>query len=514
MSSAHNANLSRLLDWNLARRPDHEALVDGDRRWSYAQLHHDVNALAAGLAAHELRARDVVALLGLNSADYLIACLAVSKLGAIFVPLNYRLHEEELHYLLGHSDATMLLADGEYDELAARLVASSPGVSTRFVLAEDAVRQTATEVTVPSVRQLIDAHRGELVPDAVVAPDDLQRILYTSGTTSRPKGAMLTHGNVTWNMIVQAAELSLTPRERVLNFAPMYHVGGLDIPGFGTWYAGATMVVLRRFDPKTILDWVGAERITGMVMVATMVHMIRELPGWERFDTSSVRWMIFSQVVESLYRETQRIFPNTALMEGYGLTETCNGVSYLHVNATEEKLGSVGVPLAHTDLRVVDDADRPVPPGELGEVTVRGPKVSPGYWKDEEATVLAHRGGWFHTGDVGCFDADGYLYIVDRKKDMIRSGGENVASSEIERVLYELDGVSEAAVVGITDQRWGEVPKAFIVCRDGYQLGEDEIIAHCRSRLAGFKTPKVVQLVSALPRNPTGKVLKRELRDW
>jgi fatty-acyl-CoA synthase len=504
---AANANLSTILGWNVERHPDRDALVFGDRRWSYAELDRDVHALAAGLSARGVGTGDVVALLGSNSAAYLLSCLAVSRLGAVFLPLNHRLHGDELEYLIGHAEASLMLADASEWERADALVARVSSVREPIGLHAPA---GAAECTVES---LMTAHRGETVADALVDADTLQRIMYTSGTTSRPKGAMLTHGNVLWNMVVQCRELELTGRDRVLNFAPMYHVGGLDIPGFGIWYAGGTMIVLDRFDARTILEQVEQEGITGMVMVATMVHLIRDLPDRDDHDTRSLRWLIFSQVAEPLYRETQRVFPSAALIEGYGLTETCNGVAYLHASGAEEKIGSAGTPVAHTELRVVDDAGTPVGVDELGEIVVRGPKVGPGYWRDPEATAAVHRDGWFHTGDIGRIDRDGYLYVVDRKKDMIRSGGENVASSEIERVLYEHEAVAEAAVVGVPDEHWGEVPKAFVVARPGHEVDADAVIAHCRSRLAGFKTPKHVAFLDELPRNLTGKVLKRDLRE-
>jgi len=503
-----NLNLSTILRWNTDRHPDREALVFEGQRWTYAQLDAEVDALAAGLAEKGLERGQVAALLGVNSAAYLTACLAVCRLGGVLLPLNHRLHEDELTYLLDHAGARLLLADGAEWSRAERLLARTPGLARLLGL------HLGADASVPSpdVTALVAAHLGVHVPDALVGADELQRIMYTSGTTSRPKGAMLTHGNVLWNMVAQVRELELTGQDRVLNFAPMYHVGGLDIPGFAVWYAGGAMVVLDRFDARTILEIIGEESITGMVMVATMVHRIRDLPERDHVDTSSLRWLVFSQVAEALYRETQEVFPTAALIEGYGLTETCNGVTYLHARGAEDKIGSAGTPVAHVEVRVVDDDGRPVGPDELGEITVCGPKVGPGYWRDPEATAAAHRAGWFHTGDIGRIDADGYLYVVDRKKDMIRSGGENIAGSEVERVLYEHTAVAEAAVVAMPHPEWGEVPCAFVVTRGGQQVTEEELIAHCRTQLAGFKTPKRVVFLAELPRNPTGKVLKRELR--
>jgi fatty-acyl-CoA synthase len=501
------ANLSRILEWARYRFADREALVYEDRSWTYWELDADVNALAAGLAANGVSRGDRVAFYGLNSPEYLLLALALAKLGAVMIPLNYRLHEEELAWLLDHARATALASEPELGEVAARLVERSSHIRLRLSLVPGLGEGWV------DVGELIETHRGERVPDAELADTDLQRVLYTSGTTSRPKGARITHGNCNANMSAQVVELELTSAERVLVFAPLYHVGGLDVPGYAVWYAGGTIVLMRRFDPPSILRITEEQRITGMVMVATMVHMIRAEPERERYDTGSVRWMIFSQVTPALYRETRQAFPNARLVEGYGMTETCNGITYLDSDHMESKLGTAGRPLPHIDVRIVDENDEPLPANAVGEIVVRGPKVCDGYLDDPEATAEAFRNGWFHTGDVGKLDEDGYLTILDRLKDMIRSGGENVASSEIEAVVYELPFVHEAAAVGIPHADWVEVPAVFVVAATGTTVDGAALIAHCRSRLGGFKVPKAVYVVDELPRNPSGKVLKRDLRD-
>ncbi len=497
------ANLSRMLDWARHRFADKDALVFEDRRWTYAELHRDVNALAAGLLARGLGRGDRVAVLAMNLPEYLILGLALAKTGAVMVPLNHRLHTEEIADVLDRSGAVGLAAETEFAARAGELASRLPRL--RVLLGLDAMGEGWTRVGA-----LIAEHRGAEVPDADLGPDDLQRILFTSGTTSRPKGVRLTHGNVNANMNAQVVELALTRDDRVLNFAPLYHVGGLDIPGYATWYVGATMVLMRRFDAASILRTIEAERITGMVMVATMLQMIRRLGPEAVGDTSSVRWMIFSQVTPALFRDTLRLFPNAALVEGYGMTETCNGVTYLDMAHMRSKQGSVGRPVHGVDVRVVDEDGAEAPAGTEGEIVVRGPKVCPGYLDDPEADAEAFRGGWFHTGDVGRFDEDGYLYVVDRLKDMIRSGGENVAGPEIEAVLCDHPGVHQAAVVGIPHPKWVEVPAAVLVADPG--LDPAALIGYCNSRLGRFKVPKALYLVDELPSNPSGKILKRELR--
>ncbi|MDI5942818.1 AMP-binding protein, partial [Micromonospora sp. DH15] len=311
------------------------------------------------------------------------------------------------------------------------------------------------------------------------------------------------------NMHAQIVELGLRPGDRILNFAPLYHVGGTDLPGYGIWHVGGTMVLLRRFEPAAVLRAIEAERITGMVMAATMLDMLRRATGVAA-DLSSVRWVIYSQVTSALFAVARELFGNARLIEGYGLTETCSGLTYLDAAHQEAKQGSVGLPVPWVQVRVVDPDGRDVPVGEDGEVVARGPKVSPGYLDDPEATRAAFRDGWFHTGDVGCLDADGYLYIRDRLKDMIRSGGENIASAEIENVLAGHPLVLAASVVGAPHPVWVEVPVAFVVGRPG--LRAEDLIAYARQRLGRFKVPKEVYLVAELPTNPSGKVLKRTLR--
>jgi acyl-CoA synthetase (AMP-forming)/AMP-acid ligase II len=355
---------------------------------------------------------------------------------------------------------------------------------------------------------------GDGVADAEVELDDLQRLMYTSGTTAHPKGAMITYGNFYWKNLTHAIDLQVTGDDRILVVGPLYHAGGFDVLGSTALYLGGTVVVVRSFDALQVLRLVDREHITGLWLAPAMINMILNEPSLEDYNVSSVRIVVDGgeKMPLSLINRFLARFPGTWFCDGYGLTETVSGDVILRKDKTIEKLGSVGRPITHQRVRIVDDQGCDAPVGTLGEIVLKGPKVFKGYWKDSDATEAALRGGWFHTGDVGYLDEDGYLFIVDRKKDMIISGGENIASAEVERVIYELPEVLEVAVVGVPHPKWLEVPKAFVVLRQAHQLTEQQVIDHCTSKLAKFKVPKDVEFIAGLPRNPSGKVLKRELR--
>lgn len=501
------ANISRILDWARWRFADKDALIFEERRWTYTELDAEVNAAAAGLQGHGIGLGSRMAVLAMNLPEFLILAMALAKLGAVIVPLNYRLHEKELRYLVEHAGVDAIAGEPAFAEVAERLAQQAPGIG--LCLALEPVGHPGWI----DFRSLVSEHQGARVPDAELPAGALARILYTSGTTSRPKGVKITHGNILANMNAHAVDLPLTAADITLNASPLYHVAGLDIPGFTIWYVGGTMVLMRRFDAETFLATMARHRVTGTCIGATVSHMIRNLPSRGDHDLSCVRWLVFGQIAPKVQDDLGELFVNARLVESYGMTEACNGVSALDAAHRGIKVGSVGRPHHFVDIEVVGEDDATLPPGAQGEIVVRGPKVSPGYLDDPEATARAFRGGWFHTGDLGYMDADGYLYIRDRLKDMIRSGSENMASSEIEAVVYEFPAVAEAAVIGLPHPKWVEVPVVFAVARTGHTIDPEALITFCRGRLGRFKVPKAVFLLDALPRNPSGKVLKRDLRE-
>jgi acyl-CoA synthetase (AMP-forming)/AMP-acid ligase II len=325
---------------------------------------------------------------------------------------------------------------------------------------------------------------------------------------------MITHANLAWKNYAHITEFGFTDADVGLACGPLYHVGALDLTTTSLIAAGATTIIHRLFDASDAVDEIERSHVTTVWLAPAMINAIMALPDIERRDLSSVRLVINGgeKMPIPLIERLQRTFPSAWFADAYGLTETVSGDTFLDRDSIVTKLGSVGRPCLYLELDIWDERGASLPPGRPGEVVLRGPKVFKGYWRDPDATSAAFAGGWFHTGDIGVVDADGYLYIVDRLKDMIVSGGENIASSEVERVLYEHNAVVEAAVVARSDDRWGEVPVAFVVSSSPATTPE-ELIEHCRFQLARFKVPRDVVLVDALPRNPSGKVLKRELRN-
>ncbi|MEU7619619.1 AMP-binding protein [Micromonospora rifamycinica] len=499
------SNFTETLRRQALRRADAEALVDGDARWTYAELDADVDRHAAALRDAGIADGDLVGLLGRNTAGYVVALLALSRLGAVSVPLNWRLHVNEQAYVLDQAGVTGLVYHDDFAADAARL-ATMTGVRTLVA---------AGETVVGDARQLADLLAGQppgvRVADAEKSPADAHRLLYTSGTTARPKGVVHTCGNLTANHFAQVLELELTAADRILVSAPLFHVSGLEAPGLATFVAGATMVLTPTFKPADIARIAAAERVTGMVLAAQILFGLLDLD--DPPDLGALRYLLFAGVAPSVRQEVKRRLPHVRLIDTFGMTELCNGVCYLDAAHEQSKLGALGAPFPGVQIRIVDEHFRPVGPDVEGEIIVRGEKVSPGYWNDDEANRLSRRDGWFRTGDVGRIDADGYLWFVDRRADLIKSGGENIASAEIERVLARHPDVAEVAVVGVPDPRWDEVPKAFVVLRPGATGTAEELRAHCRAELARYKVPRHVQLVTSLPRNDSGKVLKKALRE-
>jgi acyl-CoA synthetase (AMP-forming)/AMP-acid ligase II len=498
-------NWFAVLEHHAVRTPDKPITVFEGTTLSYGEMAERARALAGGLHRRGVGRGDVVALFSYNCPEFLETVFAANYLGAIAMPINWRLAAPEVRYIIEHSGAQALVCDPDLLDVA------DDATSGMDTLLRTCVNENAQAgwTTLAALRIADDGLQQQ-----AMAADDVHRLMYTSGTTGRPKGVMLTHANLAWKNLAHIVEFGFTGTDLGLACGPLYHVGALDLTTTSLIAAGATTIIHRGFDAAAVVDELERSRVTTVWLAPAMVNAIMALPDVEKRDLSSVRIIINGgeKMPIPLIERIQRTFPSAWFADAYGLTETVSGDTFLDRSSIMTKLGSVGRPCLYLELDVWDEVGRSVPPGESGEIVVRGPKVFKGYWRDSEATEQAFAGGWFHTGDVGVRDDDGYLWIVDRVKDMIVSGGENIAGSEVERVLYEHESVLEAAVVGRTDERWGEVPVAFVVRRPGAEVTSDELLEHCRTQLARFKVPKAVTFLDALPRNPSGKVLKRELR--
>lgn len=503
-------NLASIVEHNADRNPEKTAIVAGNRRITNAQFSRRVNALSAGLHALGIQRGDVVALLMYNHPEFLESVFAINRVGAVFLPLNYRLSPAEWNYILEDSSTKAIIAEAAFADGVSQALEGLTRVPLRLLIGDDA------PVPWEPLERLIRAHDGATRPLVEADARELQRLMYTSGTTSRPKGVMLSHSNVIWKNFSHIIEFGLTEFDSTLICGPLYHVGGLDLPGIGTMHAGGSVVLVEKFDANDVVSTIERERPSNIWLAPAMMNAILQLPDLASRDLSSIRFIIGGgeKMPEPLIEKIVAAFPHAWFSDAYGLTETVSGDTFNDSDHMLEKAGSVGKPVVHLQVQITREDGGPAGPMELGEIALKGPKVFEGYWRNEEATAEAIRDGWFHTGDVGRIDEDGYLYVEDRKKDVIVSGGENIASPEVERVLYENPDVLEAAVVAEPHERWGEVPKAFVVLKHTLGTHDDALRLQefCRQRLAKFKVPAAIEFVSELPRTPTGKVLKRNLR--
>lgn len=499
-------NIAALLRRSAWRRADAEALVDDGCRWTYAELDRDVDAHGHALLDVGVRPGDVVALVGRNSATYVTTLLAIARIGAISLPLNWRLHPRELAELCQRAGVAALVVDAGFDD-AAVAIEAVPGV--RAVIVDgDAVGNR-----IPLSALLADARGRAPLADADVSGGDPQRILFTSGTTSRPKGVIHTHENSAYNLLAQVLELELTPDDRPLISAPLFHVSGLEAPGYHTLAVGGTMVLTRSYGGREIIELAARERATGVILAAQILFDILEMDDLESFDLSALRYAIFAGVPPTTRAAFRERLPHVRTIDTFAMTELTSVATMMDAAHERPKTGSQGRPSPFVRVEVMDPGGRRLPAGEVGEIAVRGPKVSPGYWNDPEATAAAWRDGWFRTGDMASIDEDGYLWFSDRKSQMIRSGGENISSAQVERVIADHPDVAEVAVIGVAHPRWEEVPKAYVVPRPGRTLAPEVVVAHCATSLGRFKVPKAVAIVDGLPRNDSGKVLKQRLVD-
>jgi fatty-acyl-CoA synthase len=513
--------------WLQRRRPksgNKTALISGDRELGYEEFADRSLRLASALRGRGVAKGDRVAYLGENHPSFLETLFACGLLGAIFVPLNTRLAPPEIQFQLQDCGAVALIHAGSLDGLAAsgstgtvvvrRIAVADPAGTTSVGGQDTSVRDSGSEGTtaVEDFEAVVTSGSAEFVDEAVTL-DDGAMILYTSGTTGQPKGALLTHGNIVWNCLNVIVDFDFASTDVALMISPMFHVASLDMGVLPTLLKGGTVILEPKFDPRRTLELIEQHHATTISGVPTTYQMLCEHPAWDGTDLSSLNKLTCGgsavplRVMEAYERRGLR-FSN-----GYGMTETAPGATTLPAARSRDKAGSSGLPHFFTDVRIADLDGSTAATGTVGEIQIKGPNVISRYWNRPEATAAARNAdGWFRSGDLGYKDPDGFVFVSDRLKDMIISGGENIYPAEVEQAITELEAVGSVAVIGVPDEKWGEVPRAVVLLREGAHLSEEQLKKHLEGRLARYKIPKSVVFVDEMPRTASGKIRKADLR--
>ena len=494
-------NIANWIKQRAYLEPQDTILKDGPLTLSNEEFYQRVLGEVSYLRSRGVRSGDRVAVMLYNSSLFLELFFACAHVGAILVPLNYRLAGAELKYLIEDSGSSFLILDEVFREKAEPV-----GQDSEFKVFVNQDNRNTLYSPLGSFES-----SGGVMPEESVSMDTPLLIMYTSGTTGRPKGATLSHGNILWNSIMHLREGFF--KEKCLANAPFFHVAGLNISALQTLYCRGSLVIEKSFNPSSTLELIEKERITCMFAAPTMMDMLARDPLFETVDFSSVRYIIAGSApvpVMLIERFHER---GVKIRQAYGLTEASPAGCILHDEHALAKQGSCGKEMFHLEIRMVDENGKDVQVGDVGEVIIKGPNVMLGYWKNPEATRETIRDGWLWTGDMGKKDEDGFIYIVDRKKDLIISGGENISPAEVESVLIEHADVAQVAVIGVPDEKWGEVPIAFVVTEPGKTPSSEEFIKFCQPRIAKYKIPAAFQFASELPRNAMGKVNKSLLKE-
>ncbi|MCG6879627.1 MAG: long-chain fatty acid--CoA ligase [Deltaproteobacteria bacterium] len=508
-------NVSQLLTKSARTFPEKLALVHGKKKLTYAQFDARVNKLANALSNLGIERGDNVAVLQYNYPETLESMFACFKSGCGAVPINFRLHPKECAFIIDHSEAKAVIVSGEFNEAIVEIRDRIPNVRHLITL-------SGAQGEILDYEELLSVETDRF-RDADVHPDDLAWLFYTSGTTGMPKGAMLTHRNLVAASMNFYADIcpGFGPDDVVLHAAPLSHGSGIyALPNIGK---AATNVILasKSFDAELIFQTIQEYRVTNMFAAPTMIKLMVESPAVDKYDHGSLKALNYGgapMLVEDLKQAMAKLGP--CLVQLFGQGESPMTITYLphgdHLRDGSpdqmKRLSSAGFPRTDVEVEIFDGNDKELPPGETGEIVTRSDLVMKGYWRNPEATRETVKNGWLHTGDMGYMDEKGYLFLMDRSKDMIISGGENIYPREIEEVLIRHEAVREVAVIGIPDHKWGEAIKAVVALLPGQSATEEELIAFCRDNIASYKKPKSVDLVSELPKNNYGKILKRDLR--
>lgn len=487
---------SQMVSYHAARRPLAECVSDAVESVGFAEMATRMAQRAAWLALRGAARGKRVAVLSGNSTLLVEVLLACQHMGAVAVTLNNRLAPGELAYMLDQSGSCLIVADADREDLARAATGLAETAPPVAVFGRDDAIATLTPL-----------------PDAAPGADDLARLMYTSGTTSRPKGVMVSNRNIHAKSVALSREWGTSYHERGLIVGPMFHVGTLDITLTTATYSGGAVQIHDRFDARRTLEALRSGRVDHVWMSPTMIRAVIALAEEEGITCPGKPRLIVGGGEPSsveLIRRIAQVFPDTWYTDAYGLTETTVN-TLMPAHFAQSRAGSVGLPIIEADVAILDDTGAPCPQGRTGQIAIGGDKVSPGYWRNPEATAESRRGGYFLTGDMGYLDPDGFLFIVGRLKDMILSGGENIAAAEVEEALLRHPAILEAAVVPRPDPKWGEVPAAFVVLHPGAVTDAAALQAHCLAHLSRIKQPKAFHFLDALPRTSIGKVQKSAL---
>ena len=504
-----------LFTWPLTRYKDHTAVVFREVRLTFSQMDAAINRLSNGLLALGLTKGSKVAVLMENSLESATSLLAIPRAGLTYVSLNARHSARENMEVLNDSEADALIADDAFLDLLKPVLPSVP--SLKHVIAVGAQRSGRF-----TYRDLV-AVQPDSAPDVEVDEDsDIERLQYTSGTTGRPKGVSWTFriGYHVMTSVLMNLDQPIGPSDVNLNIGPLTHAAGLMMM---TYYSrGATNIILPRYDEQEVLKAIEREKVTSLLLIPTMLYRLLMVPNLKSFDLSSIRRIWYGTAPMAVEKLTEgiRVFGNV-FRQNYGMSEIAQPITYLgpedHViggtPTQKRRLSSAGKPAMGVEVKVVDENGNPVVPGRVGEILIRSNKLMKGYWKNPEETAEAFKGGWFHTRDMATVDEDGYIYIMDRKSDMIISGGFNIYPREVEDILLSHPGIAEAAVIGVPHELWGEAVKAVVVLKGGVNVSETELVDHCKRTLASYKKPASIDFVTEIPKNLYGKINRRALKE-
>ncbi len=511
-------NTTELLNITSLIVPERHAIVFDDMRLTFGEIAGRVNRLANGLAELGVGAGDRVAVMQVNCNEHVESYFASAKLDAILVPINFRARAEELTFMLNDSGVKAIILGQRYQDmlrsvkpelttLECQITLEAPGEG--FVFYDDLLANASDEERFPTADG-----------------DDVTIIMFTAGTTGTPKGVMLSHNSFTSYILANVEPVDMDTAEKNILTVPLHHIAGVQAV-MAAIYGGRTLVLQRQFDEEGWMKLVQEEKVNRAMMVPTMLKRLMDRPAFKDYDLSSLRVITYGAAPMPLEVIKKAIveFPNTRFINAFGQTETASTITMLPPDAHDihegdpdyeqkmKRLGSIGKPLPDVEVRIVDEEGNDVSLGENGEIVARGDRLMKGYWNREEATKETLRGGWLYTGDLGYWDDEGFIFLSGRAKDFLKRGGEMIAPEEVEQIIMSHPSVDEAAIIGIPDIEWGERVRAIVVRKPDAELTAEEVIEHCRPRMAGFKRPEDVVFIDELPRNPMGKVLKRVLRE-